>query len=52
MLPLTVVAYTPCNYRLLRKVWVVATELIVAKLIMILYMRGAYSTPTNVYSFQ
>jgi hypothetical protein len=50
MSPLTVAAYVPNNCRLSRSVWVVVTELMVANLMMILYMRGAYSTPSNVYS--
>ena len=33
------------------RIWVVGTELMVANLMMILYMRGAYLTPSNVYSF-
>jgi hypothetical protein len=52
MSPLIVAANAPNNCRLLRSVWVVATELLVANLMMILYMRGAYLTPSNVYLFQ
>ncbi len=51
MSPLTVAMYTPNNCRLPRRVCVVATELMVARCMMILYMRGAYSTPLKVYSF-
>ncbi len=51
MLPLTVAAYTPNNCKLSHRVCVVATEFMVARHMMILYMRGAYSTPSKVYSF-
>ncbi len=49
---LTVAAYVPNDCRLLRSIWVVASESMVANLMMILYIRGAYSTRSNVYLFQ
>jgi hypothetical protein len=51
MLLLTIAMYIPNDCRLLRSIWVVATESMVANLMMILYMRGVYLTPSNVYSF-
>jgi hypothetical protein len=51
MSPLTVATYIPKDCRLLRSIRVVATESMVASRMMILYMRGVYSTPSNVYLF-
>ena len=44
-------AKTPKFCRLSRSVWVVATESMVARRMMTLYMSGAYSTPSKMYSF-
>ncbi len=52
MSPLTIAANIPNNCRLSCSIWVVATELMVANLMMIFYMRGAYFTPSNAYSFR
>ncbi len=49
MLPLSVAAYTPNNYRMSCKVCMVATELMVARHMIILYMRDVYSIPSKVY---
>jgi hypothetical protein len=45
-------ANMPKFCRLSRRVWVIATLSMLARCMIILYMRGAYSTPLNVYSAQ
>jgi hypothetical protein len=53
MLLLIVAANVPDDCRLSSSVWVVGMELMVANhLMMILYMRGTYSTPSNIYLLQ
>jgi hypothetical protein len=48
MLPLAIDVYTPNNCRLLHRATVVVSESMVARNVMTLYMRGAYSTPSKV----
>ncbi len=50
MSPLTVVVYVGNSLRLVRRASVVATESIVANLMMVLNMRGAYTRSLNVNS--
>jgi hypothetical protein len=51
ILPLTVAAYTPNKCKLYHRVYVVATESMMARCMMILYMRRVYSTLLKLYLF-